>query len=74
MTHVSRKLGLALVLAVTIELLSGCAYGCDAASSLFQVAGDSMEGSDHARLNALPGDQICIQHPLGLGPHHLIDL
>ncbi|WP_156689561.1 hypothetical protein [Mycobacterium sp. Marseille-P9652] len=74
MTRAKKRFGLTVVLALTVGSLSGCAYGCDAAASLFQVAGDSMEGSDHARLNAIPGDQVCIQHPLGLGDHHVINL
>jgi hypothetical protein len=67
------RIVLALILALTVALMDGCAPGCDAAASLFRVAGDSMEGSDHAALNAIPAEQVCVQRPLGLGISHLID-
>jgi hypothetical protein len=54
-----------LILALTVALMDGCAPGCDAATSLFRVAGDSMEGSDHAAINAINTEQVCVQHPLG---------
>jgi hypothetical protein len=68
------RIVLALILALTVALMDGCAPGCGAAASLFRVAGDSMEGSDHAALNAIPGDQVCLQRPLGQGLNHVIAL
>lgn len=66
MTRLYRTIVLALILALTIALTNSCATGCDAAASLLRVAGDSMEGSDHAALNAIPEEQVCVQHTVGL--------
>lgn len=73
MARLYRIIGLALMLVLAIAPTSACATSCNAAASLLRVAGDSMEGSDHAALNAIPGEQVCVQHTVGLGVNHLID-
>ena len=72
MVRLYRMIGLALILGLTVAPTSACATGCNAAASLLRVAGDSMEGSDHDALNAIPGEQVCVQHTVGLGVNHLI--
>lgn len=61
-----KKIGIGLILALTVAMTNSCAAGCNTAASLLRVAGDSMEGSDHAALNAIPGEQVCVSHTGGL--------
>ncbi|CPR07884.1 hypothetical protein BN971_01123 [Mycobacterium bohemicum DSM 44277] len=60
MAQRSKKIGIGLILALTVAMTNSCAAGCNTAASLLHVAGDSMEGSDHAALLPIPGEQVCV--------------
>lgn len=73
MASFSRKIGLILILALTAALTDACASGCGPASSLLLVTGDSIQGSEQGRFNAIPADQVCVERSVGLGAKHVIN-
>jgi len=60
MAGLSSRIIVALFLALTAVLASGCSGGCNWAASLLRVEGDSM-GDNYTRVYAVPSqEQVCV--------------